>query len=119
MSPNMYPLRGHGHGEAPVTRYGRAFQHHQVVEWNPDDEFSQAVYYLVNNGCPATFTGNVNCVPPEDIQLTEAIKLEAVMQAVREPYGGGIVALEEDRQERVLDAMDTYRPGWREPPAPV
>jgi predicted dinucleotide-utilizing enzyme len=114
MSPNMYPLQGHG--EAPVSKYGRAFQHHQVVENNPNDKFSQAVYYLVNNGCPATFTGKVNCVPPEDIQLTEAIKLEAVMQAVRAPYGEGLVALEEDRQDRVLDAMDTYREGWRDMP---
>lgn len=111
MSPTMYPAEGHG--EAPVATYGRAFQHHQIVDNNPKDAFGQTVYYLLNNGCPVTFTGHVNAVPPEDIQLTEAIKLEAVLQASTSDVGLGIVPLEDARQERTLSSMDRFRPGWR------
>lgn len=111
MSGDLY--RAQGHGEAPVASYGRAFKHHQVVDSHDGEVFGQALFYLVNSGCPATFTGHVNCVPPEDIQLTEAIKLEAVMQAAGSDVGHGIVPLEVPRQQRVLTAMDNYRPGWR------
>lgn len=104
--------------EAASASYGRAFKHHHIVEHGGNGlatRFSKASYYLVNNGCPATFTGDVNCVPPEEIQLTEAIKLEAVFQAARSPLGLGIVPLEEERQDRTLRSMDEYAPGWREP----
>lgn len=111
MSATMYPAQGHG--EAPVARYGRAFQHHQIVDNDPKNAFGQTVYYLLNNGCPVTFTGHVNAVPPEDIQLTEAIKLESVLQAATSEIGLGIVALEDARQQRTLESMDRYRPGWR------
>lgn len=117
MSANLYPTYESGqHGEAPVTTYGTSFSHHrthQVVEWDPKNRFNQVVYYLMNNGCPVNFDGEVNCVDPEDIQLTEAIKFEAVQQAAKSPVGLGLVALDEDRQDRILAAMDRHRPGWR------
>jgi S-adenosylhomocysteine hydrolase len=117
LSNSMYPARETGaHGEGAVVSDGSTLSHHrthQIVENDPKDPFNQVVYYLLNNGTPVNFDGQVNCVDPADIQLTEGIKLEALMQAAHTAPGQGIVPLEEQRQERVLHAMDERRPGWR------
>jgi hypothetical protein len=48
---------------------------------------------LLNGGFPVIFDGRVNCVPPNDIQVTRALMLGAAMQAITTSKRG-VIALD-------------------------
>jgi hypothetical protein len=48
---------------------------------------------LLNGGFPVNFDGRVNCVPPNDIQVTRALMLGAAMQAITTSKRG-VIALD-------------------------
>lgn len=58
-------------------------------------------FYLANGGFPIDFSGSVNPVPADSIQLTAALLLAAAMQAIQSQEAG-LIPLRPDIQEEVI-----------------
>lgn len=59
-------------------------------------------FYLANGGFPVNFTGEIDPIPPEEIQITRSLVLAGALQAVNEKENG-LIGLNENIQTKLIN----------------